>query len=94
MPDFSNIDSVFGLYYGCIAARPIRTGDKLTIQWRAEVPREWPSYESLREKHGDYHAESFPIPNASCLVRGIDGAIIIDNGLGEYITQLGLAEWN
>ena len=92
MPDSSNIDSVFGLYYGHISAEPIRTGNTIQINWRAEVPWEWPSYESLKEKHGDYHAESFPIPNASCLIGGINGAIFIDNGLGEYLTKLGLAE--
>ena len=92
MPDFSKIDSVFGLYYGHISAKPVRSGNKIQISWRAEVPWEWPSYESLHEKYGDYHAESFPIPNASCLFRGIDGAIFIDNGLGEYLTKIGLAE--
>ncbi|MGB0744986.1 MAG: hypothetical protein ACPGSB_10735 [Opitutales bacterium] len=92
MPDFSNIDSVFGLYYGHLEARPERTDGETQIDWRAEVPWEWPAYESLKAKHGDYHAESFPIPNASCLLRGIDGAIFIDNGLGEYLTRLGLAK--
>lgn len=92
MPDSSNIDSVFGLYYGHIVAEPIRIQGTIQIHWRAEVPWEWPSYESLKEKYGDYHAESFPIPNASCLVRGIDGAIFIDNGLGEYLTKIGLAK--
>lgn len=92
MPDFSNIDSVFGLYYGHIEAVPEITGDSIRIRWRAEVPWEWPSYESLKEKHGDYHAESFPIPNAACLIFGIDGAVFIDNGLGEYLTQLGIAK--
>jgi len=92
MPDFSNIDSVFGLYYGYIAAKPERTGDTIQIHWRAEVPWEWPSYASLKEKHGDPQAESFPIPNAACLFLGIDGAITIDNGLGEYLTHLGLAK--
>jgi len=92
MPDFSNIDSVFGLYYGHIAAQPTRSGEQLTIHWRAEVPWEWPSYASLKEKYGDSQAESFPIPNASCLVLGTRGAIFIDNGLGEYLTQLGIAK--
>lgn len=92
MPDFSNIDSVFGLYYGHVEAVPEVSRDSIRIRWRAEVPWEWPSYESLKEKHGDYHAESFPIPNASCLIRGINGAIFIDNGLGEYLTRLGIAK--
>lgn len=92
MPDSSNIDSIFGLYYGHISAKPVRSGNKIQISWRAELPWEWPSYQSLHEKYGDYHAESFPIPNASCLFRGIDGAIFIDNGLGEYLTKIELAE--
>lgn len=91
MPDFSNIDSVFGLYYGHIIAKPTRVADTIQIQWRAEVPWEWPSYALLEAKHGTPHAESFPIPNASCLFLGIEGAIFIDNGLGEYLTHLGLA---
>lgn len=92
MPDFSNIDSVFGLYYGHIVAVPTRVGSTIKIQWRAEVPWKWPSYASLNEKHGDPHAESFPIPNASCIIRGTDGAIFIDNGLGEHLTHVGLAK--
>jgi hypothetical protein len=92
MPDFSNLDSVFGLYYGYIIATPERVGETITIHWRAEVPWEWPSYASLQEKHGDPHAESFPIPNASCLILGLDGAITIDNGLGEHLTHLGIAK--
>ncbi|CAA6689911.1 MULTISPECIES: hypothetical protein [unclassified Lentimonas] len=92
MPDFSNIDSVFGLYYGHLIAEPERINGSLQIHWRAEVPWEWPSYASLTAKHGDPHAESFPIPNVSCLIKGIDGAIYIDNGLGEHITHLGLAK--
>ncbi|MGJ8640442.1 MAG: hypothetical protein ACSHYA_13730 [Opitutaceae bacterium] len=92
MPDFSNIDSVFGLYYGSLIAEPKQIGDGIQIHWRAEVPWEWPSYESLKEKHGDYHAESFPIPNVSCLFIGIHGAIFIDNGLGEYLTRLNIAK--
>ena len=92
MPEFSNIDSVFGLYYGTVIAEPTRIGDNIQIRWRAEVPWEWPSYASLTEKHGDPHAESCPIPNASCLIKGIDGAIFIDNGLGEYLTHLDIAK--
>jgi len=92
MPDSSNIDSVFGLYYGHVEARPERIHGEVRIEWRAEVPWEWPSYASLKAKHGDYLAESFPIPSASCLFLGINGAIYIDNGLGQYLTQLGIAK--
>ncbi|HKK18636.1 MAG TPA: hypothetical protein VJ952_08130 [Opitutales bacterium] len=92
MPDFSNIDSVFGLYYGHIEARPEKVEEGLQIKWRAEVPWEWPSYKSLQEKHGDPQAESFPIPNFSCLFLGLNGAIYLDNGLGEYLTRLGIAK--
>ena len=92
MPDFSNIDSVFGLYYGHLIAKPERINGNLQIHWRAEVPWEWPSYAALTAKYDDPHAESFPITNASCLIKGIDGAIFIDNGLGEHITHLGIAK--
>ena len=47
---------------------------------------------TLSAKYGDPHAESFPIPNAFCLIKGIDGVIFIDNGLGEHITHLGIAK--
>jgi len=91
MPDKSNIDSVFGLYYGKLIADPAIIEGKTIIKWRAEVPWEWPSYEFLKKEYGNPHAESFPIPNVSCLVRGINGAIFIDNGLGEYLTKLEIA---
>jgi len=92
MPDSSSIDSVFGLYYGHIEGQPVRKDDEIEIHWYAEVPWEWPSYESLKQEYGDYHAESFPIPNATFLFLGNKGAIYIDNGLGEHITHLGIAK--
>lgn len=101
MPDASNIDSVFGLYYGYIEAKPQKIQNNIHIDWYAKVPWEWPSYDFLKDEYGDPHAESFPIPNFSCIFLGLEGAIYIDNGLGEYITQLGIAksfkvysEWN
>ncbi len=56
MPDASNWDSVFGLYHGTISVTKIATPEGEFLEWRAEVPWTWPSYESLKEKYGDYHA--------------------------------------
>lgn len=86
MADPANLDSVFGLYYGHLIAVPIREKDGFTITWRAEVPWTWPSYDHLTVKYGFPHAESFPIPNISGRL------VLIDNGLGEYLTHLGLAK--
>jgi hypothetical protein len=83
---------VYLKHHGHLIASPKQIGNEIRIRWRAEVPWEWPSYASLNEKYNDPHAESFPIPNASCLFFGIEGAITIDNGLGEYITRLDLAK--
>lgn len=92
MPDPSNVDSVFGLYYGHIEAKPLRKDGRIEVRWRAEVPWEWPSYDFLKQKHGDYHAESFPTPNITFFALGGKGAVYVDNGLGEYISRLGIAK--
>lgn len=92
MPDASEIDSVFGLYYGRLHLKLQRaTGDRCLLQWRAEVPWQWPSYDQLKRKYGTYHAESFPLPNLISLTTGADHALYVDNGLGEYLVQLRLA---
>lgn len=91
MPHPSSPDSVFGLYYGTLEVRPRLEAETLVLAWRAEVPWQWPSYESLKEKHGDYHAESFPLPNPTSVVLGMDHALFVDNGLGEHLVHLGLA---
>lgn len=91
MPHPSVPDSVFGLYYGTIEARPERRDGRIVITWRAEVPWQWPSYASLERKYGDPHAESFPLPNPLC-VFGLDHALYVDNGLGEHLVQVDLAK--
>ena len=92
MPHRSSADSVFGLYYGRIILCPELTEDhRVRLHWRAEVPWEWPSYESLHIKYGNYHAESFPLPNARAILHGSRFALHIDNGLGQYLTHLELA---
>ena len=93
MPDSSNWDSVFGLYYGTLSVTEIKAPDGGTsLAWRAEVPWTWPSYESLKKKYGNYHAENFPLPNPISLVAGQEHALKVDNGLGEYLTHLELAK--
>ena len=97
MPDPSVADSVFGLYWGTLCVTPERSGDSrsgnsMTLKWRASVPWKWPSYEALKKKYGKYHAESFPLPNIRSLMFGKKYALRIDNGLGEYLARLNLAE--
>ena len=92
MPDPSNWDSVFGLYHGTISVTEITTPEGTFLEWRAEVPWTWPTYESLKKKHGDYHAENFPLPNPISLVAGKEHALQVDNALAQYLTQLGLAK--
>ncbi len=92
MPDVSKVDSVFGLYHGRVLLTGIESADgTCTLRWRAEVPWIWPSYASLKKKYGDYHAESFPLPNLKCIF-GRQHALYVDNGLGEYLVHLGLAK--
>lgn len=89
-PDF--YDSRVGLYYGQIIATPDKSPeDKIIIHWRAECPWQWPSYESLFEKYGEYHAENFPLPNYLSMASGPQYCLRIDNGLGGYLETLGLA---
>lgn len=92
MPDRSQTDSVFGLYYGSVHLTQNKTADGCRRHWRAEVPWVWPSYPSLRAKYGDPHAESFPLPNLQSIFLGPRRALRVDNGLGEYLTQIGLAK--
>jgi hypothetical protein len=93
MPHKSSPDSVFGLYYGRVMLYPrISSQQEIILDWRAEVPWEWPSYDHLYSKYGNYHAESFPLPNLRSIIQGRVYALHIDNGLGEYLARLGLAE--
>jgi hypothetical protein len=93
MPDSSNLDSVFGLYQGTLHVTPsLRRDGSCHLQWRAEVPWLWPSYASLESKYGDPHAESFPIPSLRSLIFGEEHALFIDNGLGAYLEEIGLAK--
>ena len=92
MPDASQVDSVFGLYHGKVAlTRSLEADGRCVVHVRAEVPWFWPSYASLKQKHGNAHAESFPLPNLKCLLFGPNHALYVDNGLGEYLVTLGLA---
>lgn len=93
MPDRSNFDSVFGLYYGKIIVKTnVVNGRKLRLKWRAEVPWKWPSYEYLKKKYGNYHAESFPLPNLLSVLLNKKYLLFVDNGLGEYLEKLELAK--
>ena len=92
MPDASQVDSVFGLYHGNIVlTRRLNPSGQCVSRVRAEVPWNWPSYVSVKQKYGSPHAESFPLPNLKALALGKQNALFVDNGLGEYLVQLGLA---
>jgi hypothetical protein len=87
------LDSSVGLYFGRISVRPSPVDDdRLLLRWRAELPWQWPSYQSLYDKYGDYHAQCFPLPNARSLLQGARYYLWVDDGLGEYLAQLGLAK--
>ncbi|MBE3143470.1 MAG: hypothetical protein IMZ61_06030 [Planctomycetes bacterium] len=93
MPDPSCLDSMFGLYYGRLLVRPKAAQDGfIQLQWHAEVPWEWPSYESQIKQSGNPHTKVTIIPNALTLIKGQAGWLRIDDGLGEYLTRLGLAK--
>jgi hypothetical protein len=93
MPDSSKLDSVFGLYNGTLRlSRSPGAGASCVLHWRAEVPWFWPSYTSLEQKYGTAHGESFPLPNLQSVLFGRQRALFVDNGLGEYLAQVGLAK--
>ncbi len=92
MPDTSQTDSIYGLYYGTVKVSQRLAADGHCATFvRAEVPWYWPTYESLKQKHGSYHAESFPLPNLWSLLGDERNALFVDNGLGQYLVELGLA---
>lgn len=93
MADRSCMDSLIGLYWGKVTLRPERSNSgKFVLNWRFELPWKWPAYESLKKKYGSYHAENFPIPNVRSIIQGGRFSLHIDNGLGEYLSRLGLAK--
>jgi len=90
-PEFP--DAHVGLYFGRVIARPHVTKEgTLALQWRAEAPWTWPSYASLHDKYGNYHAQCFPIPNARSWLQGSRYSLRMDDGLGGYLAEIGLAK--
>jgi hypothetical protein len=93
MPDRKILDSWFGLYYGRLILHPVvRQDGRIVLHWRAEVPWEWPTYESQVKANGDPHAKYSWIPNVQSLLKGRMRGLRIDDGLGEYLVRLGLAK--
>lgn len=93
MGDAKFPDAFVGLYFGRIFLRPGKQQNgKIAFHVRAECPWEWPSYPSLFEKYGDYHAQCFPLPNVRSLIAGPDACLRIDDGLGAHLAVLGMAE--
>ncbi|MFZ5829628.1 MAG: hypothetical protein ACOY3P_06055 [Planctomycetota bacterium] len=90
-PEF--LESHVALYFGHISVRPHRMSNgNVLLQWRADMPWEWPSYDSLRAKHGDPHAQCFPLPNLKSMLLGPKYSLRVDDGLGEHLTKIGLAK--
>ena len=90
-PEFLNAH--VGLYFGSVVARPHVTKEgTVALHWRAEVPWKWPSYASLHDKYGDYHAQCFPIPNARSWLQGPQYCLRMDDGSGGYLAEIGLAK--
>ncbi len=93
MGDPAFFESYVGLYYGTLTAAPALQKDgTVLVQWRADMPWQWPSYESLLKKHGNYHAQCFSLPNVRGILQGPEYCLRMDDGLGEYLAQLGLAK--
>ncbi|MBN1137645.1 MAG: hypothetical protein JXM73_13745 [Anaerolineae bacterium] len=93
MGDPELLDSSVGLYFGRISVRPhLLNNKRLLLHWRADMPWQWPSYESLHDKYGDHHAQCFPLPNARSVLQGPRYYLWMDDGLGEQLAQIGLAE--
>jgi hypothetical protein len=94
MPDRSNIDSVFGLYYGTLAVTVLGSGSGAAgckLHVHAEVPWRWPSYAELAVRHGTPYSERFPLPNLQSFIRGPGHELLVGNGLGGKLAELGLA---
>jgi len=92
MGDPTFFDSYVGLYFGRLVVHPRLLSDGMVLHWRAEMPWQWPSYQSLRAEYGDGHAQCFPLPNLRSLLQGSQHGLTMDDGLGEHLVQLGLAK--
>jgi hypothetical protein len=93
MGDPEYFDSFVGLYFGRLQVRPCEVRrDSLVLSWRAEVPWSWPTYGEILQKHGDYHAQSFPLPNAKSLLMDSRYCLRMEDGLGGHLAAIGLAK--
>jgi hypothetical protein len=93
MGDPKYFDAYVGLYYGRLHVSPRKVErDSLVLSWRAEVPWSWPTYAELFQKYGDYHAQSFPIPNARSVLQGPKYCLRMDDGLGGHLSTIGIAK--
>jgi hypothetical protein len=93
MGDPHCFDSFVGLYFGILRVRvgEVRQ-DSVALTWRAEVPWTWPTYQEIFQKYGDYHAQSFPLPNARSVIQGSEHCLRVDDGLGGHLSTIGLAK--
>ncbi len=93
MGDPEYFDALVGLYHGHIQVHPrLVHPDSLVLHWRAEVPWTWPTYKELLQKYGDYHAQSFPLPNVRSLIQGSKYCLHMDDGLGGHLPAIGIAK--
>ncbi len=93
MADPRYFDSFVGLYFGNLTVHVGKSSSNtFLLRWRAQVPWNWPSYQSLHDKYGDYHAQSFRLPNARSMIQGQEHCLHVDDGLGGYLDTIGLAK--
>ena len=83
--DILRADSILGLYRGDlkVTAVPMKNG-ACKLQWRADMPWKWPTFDELYAKHGCYTCrERFPLPNLKSLITKNKKQVFrVSNGLG------------
>ena len=91
-PDY--FDAAVGLYFGHVTARvSVHQDGMRVIAWRAECPWTWPSYDELYQQYGRHGAQRFAIPNAKAVLTGRrDDCLLIGDGLGGHLAEIGLAK--
>jgi len=80
------------IYRNMLSKTGLTREKTVVVHWRAGLPWKWPSYESLHNKYGTYHAQCFPIPNLRSWLQGSQYCLRIDDGLGGYLAEIGLAK--
>lgn len=93
MGDPADLDAVTSLYFGTLSVEPAVEADgQSVLRWRVDMPWVWPTYDELRKKYGDPHAQNFALPNLRSQLFGPQYMLRIDDGLGGHLPKLGLAK--